>query len=148
MSALADRISNDLKDAMRAGDVLRRETLRMVIAGLKNRRIELGEELDDDAVRGVLQKALKGRNEAAQQFADAGRDELAAKERAEGEVIQAYLPQPMTEDETREAVGKLAGELGLSKKSEMGQLMKAVMAAHKGRVDGKTVSRIAGELLE
>lgn len=141
------RIEADLKDAMRAGEVLRRDTLRMVMAALKNKRIEVGQDLDDAAQLAVLTSAAKTRADSAQQYDDAGRPELAEKERAEIAIIQAYLPRQLDEGEVRAIVeGKIA-ELELSSKKEMGQLMKAVMADHKGTVDGKLVQRLAGELL-
>jgi uncharacterized protein YqeY len=124
VSALAERIGADVKTAMREKNVVARDTLRMIVAALKNKRIELGRDLEDADEVGVLQKAHKSRLDSAQQYADAGRQELADKERAEATLIEAYL-----------------------EKKQMGQVMKAVMAAHKGQVDGKLVQKIAGELL-
>jgi uncharacterized protein YqeY len=144
---LQARIEADIRDAMRAGETLRRDTLRMLIAALKNKRIEEGEDLDDGVQLAVLTHSAKTRADSAQQYDDAGRPELAEKERAEIAIIQAYLPAQLDEGEARAIVqGKIA-ELGLSSKKEMGQLMKAVMADHKGTVDGKLVQRLAGELL-
>lgn len=145
--SLQAKIADDLKAAMRAGETMRRDTLRMLIAAFKNRRIEKGADLDADEELAVVAKSVKSRIEAAEQYGPAGRPELEAKERAEAEVLAVYLPQGLTEDETRAEVQALIDELGLSGKAQMGQLMKAVMAKHKGRVDGKLVSRLAGELL-
>lgn len=145
--ALQTQVADDLKGAMRAGDAIKRDTLRMLIAAFKNRRIEKGEELTAEDELAVIAKSVKSRNEAAEQYGANGRPELEAKERAEAEVLSVYLPKGLSEDETREAVQALIAELGLEGKAQMGQLMKAVMAKHKGRVDGKLVSRLAGELL-
>ena len=144
---LYERLQQDLKDAMRGGDTLRRDTLRMAIAAAKNRRIELMRDLVDEDVVGVLQRSVRSRHEAAGEYSKAGREDLAEKERAEAAVLQGYLPQTLSEDETRDVVRRLAAELGISGKADLGRLMKAVMAEHKGRVDGKLVNRVAAELL-
>ena len=140
-------LETSLKDAMRAGDTTRRDTLRMVIAGLKNKRIELGRDLEDADVLSVLGSAVKSRQDSVEQYEKAGRDELAAKERAEIEVIQHYLPRQLGEDETRTVVGAAIEKTGATSKADLGKVMKAVMAEHKGQVDGKAVQRIAAELL-
>jgi len=143
-----ETLDADLKTAMRGGDTLSRDTLRMVLAGVKNKRIEVGEDLSEEQVLAVLASAVKSRKDSAAQFDEAGRPELAVKERAEIDVIERYLPQQLSEAETRTLVEGLVGELGITTKRELGKLMKAVMAEHKGRVDGKLVQRFAGELLD
>jgi len=144
---LQEKIDADLKTAMRAKDVLTRDTLRMVIAALKNRRIEVGQDLADDDVVQVLAKSVKSREDSALEYDKGGRPELAQKERAKTAVLVGYLPQQLSEDETREVVRALIAELGIAEKKDIGKLMKAVMAAHKGKVDGKLVNRLAGELI-
>lgn len=142
------RIHEDVKEAMRAGDALRRDTLRMVVSALKNKRIELGRDLNEVDELGVLTSAVKSRVDSAEQYEKAGRAELAEKERAEIEVIQAYLPAQLSEDEVAQIVRAKIAELGVTSKKEMGRVMKAVMAEHKGAVDGKLVSRLASQLIE
>ena len=144
---LKKRLQDDLSKAMREKDELRRDTLRMVIADLENKRIELGRDLTDEDAIAVLQKGKKSREDSAAQYEAAGRAELAAKERAEIAVIEAYLPQPLGEDEAREAVRAAIEETGASGKQDLGKVMKAVMAKHRGRLDGKTAQRLAAELL-
>ena len=146
--SLHERIDEDVKQAMRAGDTLTRDTLRMVLAALQNRRIELREDLDQDAVLAVLRGCVKSRADSVEQYDKAGREDLAAKERAEIEVIQAYLPAQLSEEATRAIVVAAIAEVGASSRKELGQVMKAVMAGHKDEIDGKTVQRIAGELLD
>ncbi len=141
-------IEADVKQAMRAGNTLARDTLRMVLAALKNRRIEVREDLDEEMVLAVLRGCVKTRADSVEQYSRAGREDLAAKERAEIEVIQAYLPEQLSEDATREIVAGLVAELELSSRKDMGKLMKVVMAKHKDEIDGKTVQRIASELLD
>ena len=145
--SLLQTLENDMKNAMREKKALVRDTLRMVLSDLKNRKIEVGRELDDDEILVAIGKAKKSRLDSAQQYKDAGRAELEEKELAEIAIIDGYLPQQMGEDETREIVAGIISELGLTEKKQMGQVMKAVMANHKGVIDGKLVQRFAGELL-
>jgi len=133
---------------MRAGENLRRDTLRMVLAAMKNRRIEVGEDLDDDQQLAVLLSAVKSRTDSVTQYEANGRQDLADQERAEIEVIQGYLPKQLGEEETAEVVRAKIAELGLTSKKEMGQLMKAIMADHKGTVDGKLVQQFAAQELD
>lgn len=145
---LREQLEADVKDAMRAQDTLRRDVLRMTLAEVKNRGIEkVGQELTEDDVVGVVRKALKRREEAAAQYDDGGRPELAEKERAEAEILGGYLPTMLGEAETRAAVEAIAKELGLTEKKQMGQLMKAVKERHGDQVDGKLASRAAGQVL-
>lgn len=146
--ALNERIQADLKDAMRAGDALRRETLRMLISDMKYRRIELGKELGDEDIEAVLRRAAKTRLESVQQFEAGGRPELAAKERAELALIEAYLPKQMSLDEVRAAVRAAIAETGAASKKDTGLVMKALMAKHKGLIDGKAANQVLGELLK
>ncbi|MDP6739812.1 MAG: GatB/YqeY domain-containing protein [Planctomycetota bacterium] len=145
---LLNQLSEDVKVAMRAGENLRRDTLRMVLAAMKNRRIEVGEDLDDDQQLAVLLSAVKSRTDSVTQYEANGRQDLADQERAEIEVIQGYLPKQLGEEETAEVVRAKIAELGLTSKKEMGQLMKAIMADHKGTVDGKLVQQFAAQELD
>ena len=147
MSELLSKIEGDLKTAMREKNELARETLRMLLAGAKNKRIELGRDLEDPDVVDVLRKATKSRADSAQQYDDAGRPELAEKERAEAAVIATYLPAQKSAEEIEAAVKAVIEEVGATSKADMGKVIKTVMAKHKGEVDGKTVSQIVGKLL-
>ncbi|MEM7307100.1 MAG: GatB/YqeY domain-containing protein [Planctomycetota bacterium] len=145
--SLQERIQSDLKDAMRSGDTETRDTLRMTVAALKNKRIELGREPDETEALQVLQKAVKTRQDSATQYDDANRPELAAKERAEIGVLERYLPAKKSDDEVEAIVAAAIEESGASSKADLGRVMKAVMAKHRGEVDGKAVQTIAGRLL-
>jgi uncharacterized protein len=144
---LQDIILTDLKKAMKAGDDVGKQTLRMLRSELTNKEIELGRPLDEAEEVAALMSAVKMRRDAIGEYEKAGRDELAADERAQLEVIQRYLPAQMSEDEAREGIRALAEELGVSGKKEMGKLIKAAMERYRGRVEGKLVSRLAGEIL-
>ena len=146
MQVLA-KLQGDMKQAMKSGDAVSRDTLRMVIAALKHKELELERELDAAEELAVLQKALKTREESVAQYDAAGRTDLAAKERAEIAVVQRYLPAMLSEDETRTLVRATIQKLGLSSKKDVGALMKTLMAEHRGKIDGKLVQRVAAELL-
>ncbi len=146
MQTLA-KLQDDMKQAMKAGDALTRDTLRLLIAGLKSKELELARELEPAEELAVLQKAVKTREESAAQYAAAGRDDLAARECAEVAVVKRYLPEMLSEAETRELVRATIARLGVGSKKDLGQVMKALMAEHKGKVDGKLVQKLAGELL-
>jgi uncharacterized protein len=146
-SALFERLQSDLKTAMRSGDDLARNTLRMAISEAKNKKIELLRELEDVDVEAVLRRAVKTRLESAEEYAKHQRPELAEREQAEARILGAYLPQTMTEDEARAAVRAVIERTGAGSKKELGMVMKAVLAEHPGRLDGKLAQRLAGELL-
>ena len=145
---LLAKLQEDLKDAMRAQDVTTKETLRMTLAALKNRRIEAGEDLDEGTELQVLTKQVKSREDSVEQYEAADRKDLADQERAEIEVLRRYLPEQLSEDAVRTLVEKVIADQGLTSKKEMGQVMKAIMAEHRGKVDGKLVQKLASELLD
>ena len=141
------RIEDDLKKAMRERAEVARDTLRLLLSELKNKQVELNRDLALDEELSVLQRAVKMRHESIEQFEKGGRQDLAARESAELAVIQGYLPKPLSEAEVRAAVESLLAELGTRSKKDFGVVMKALMAKHKGRVDGKVVQKILGEML-
>lgn len=143
ISKLETQIQEDMKEAMRSGDNLKRDTLRMLIAALKNDRIAEGDDLGEPAVEAVVRRGVKSRKDSSQQFRAADRPELADKEDAEIVVLEGYLPQMMDEAATQAAVDEVIAETGASEKGDIGKVMKGVMAKHKGLVDGKLVNRLA-----
>lgn len=144
---MRERLESDLKQAMRDRNEVARDTLRMLLAEIRNREIASGQDLSGDEALAVLQKAVKTRLESVEQFDRAGRADLVAREKAEIAVVQAYLPQSMSEAEIRVAIQVVLAETGVTGKKDLGVAMKAVMARHKGRVDGKLAQKILGELL-
>ena len=129
---------------MKARDELRSSTLRMALTAITNAEVAGTEArvLTDDDVTGVLASESKKRREAAAAFADAGRDELAAKERAEGAILAEFLPEPMSDDEISALVSKTIDELGVAGDGmkAMGRVMGAITPQTKGRADGGAVS--------
>lgn len=141
---LADQLQSDLTTAMKARDELTVAVLRSAIAGVKEARVAGAEtrELSDDDVLAVLGREAKKRDEAAAAFADAGRAESAARERAEGEVLARYLPAALTDDEVAALVDRVLADGGFSSPKDMGPAMKAVQAEVAGRADGKAVATL------
>ncbi len=145
--SLADTLNTDLKAAMLAKDIMTRDTLRMILAGIKNMRIELGRDLEDTDVQAAIMRGVKTRKDSLEQYEKAGREDLASVERNELGVLEKYLPKALTEDELRDIVAGAIQAVGAESKRDMGKVMKHVLAEHRGAADGKVVSRLCGELL-
>jgi uncharacterized protein YqeY len=139
--SLPDRLTNDLKEAMRAKDQLRMDVIRMIKAALLNKEIELKKNLDDAEMSKVMTTMLKQRRESIEQYQKAKRDDLAAKEIKEIAIIEGYLPKAASTEDIALAIDTAIKETGASSMKDMGNLMKAVMVKLAGQtVDGKQVS--------
>jgi hypothetical protein len=139
---IQETIKADLTAAMKAGEKVRVTALRLVLAELqKDEKEGKGDEL------AVLRRERKRRIEAAEQFEDAGRDDLAGPERTEAEMIAAYLPAELGDDELKAIVEKAVSDSGASTAADIGQAMKSVMQAVDGRADGKRVNALVREVL-
>ena len=145
MSTLKARLESDLRTAMKARDELVTSTLRMALTAVRAAEVSGKEarELSDDEVLTVLTKEAKKRREAATAFADAGRDALATKERAEEDVLSAYLPAQLSDEELRQLVAGALAAGNFSGKQSMGPAMKAAQAAVAGKAEG---GRVAAEV--
>ena len=144
---LLEQVQQDITAAMKSGERERVQALRLVSSELQKAHKEAttgGSELDEVA---VLQRERKRRAEAATAYRDAGRDDLAGQEEGEAELIAAYLPAQLTDEELHAIVGDVVAETGASSPKEMGRVMSAVMPRVGGRADGKRVSAIVRELL-
>ena len=144
---LKEQLMKDMQDSMRSGDELRKETLRMARAAIKNAEIQQITELDDAGVENVLRKEIKQRRESAEEYGRAKRQDLADKELAEVAILEAYLPQQMTEAEIEVEVRAIISELGASGPQDMNKVMPAAMSRLKGRADGRTVNQVVTRLL-
>ena len=141
---LQERIDSDLKDAMRAKDAPKLGVLRMLKSALKYSAIEKAgaeTQLDDAEAAQVIRKQVKQRQDSIESFEKGGRPELAAKEKDELAILQAYLPQGLSADELAKIVGETIGELGATSRAQMGAVMKALQSRVAGRADGKTLSQ-------
>lgn len=148
---LIDQLPEDLKQAMKAKDRVRLRTIRSLRAALQEKEIKErqgGEaHLSEEQVLAVVQKQAKQRREAIIQYEQAGRDDLVAKEREELEIIEAYLPEQLGDDEIRRVVQEIVTTTGASSLRDMGKVMGAAMEQLKGRADGRRISEIAKALL-
>ncbi len=145
---IKDKLSSAIKDAMRSGDDLKKTTLRMALAAIKNQEIDSRAALDEPAVLAVLQKEVKSRREAISDAQSAGREDLVQQAEAEIAFLEAFLPQPLSESELRKIVQEAIAEAGASSPREMGNVMKVLMPRVQGRADGKQVSAMVRELLQ
>lgn len=144
---LKETLQDDLKTAMRSGDVMRRSVIRMLRSEIHNREIESRSELDDAATIQLLGRQAQQRRDSIEAFERAERDDLVQKERAELAVIMGYLPQQLTGDELLEIVRGSIEQVGAAGPQDMGKVMGAVMPKVRGRAEGREVNRIASELL-
>ena len=142
MGTLKDRLNDDLRSAMKGRDELTTSTLRMALTAVRNAETagDAAKVLSDDDVLAVLTKESKKRREAANAFAGAGRTDQAAKENAEGEILDRYLPAQLTDDEIDDLVVNALQAGGLTSKAQMGPAMKAAQAAVAGRAEGGRVA--------
>ncbi|MFO0983226.1 MAG: GatB/YqeY domain-containing protein [Planctomycetota bacterium] len=147
---LKDRLNEDLKVAMRAQDKERLLILRSLIADIKNEGIKLGkrDELGEDEIVAVLKRAVKTRRDSIEQFTRGGRHDLVEREQFQVQVIESYLPQPMSAADVRKVVAEAIAEASKAGEPEVGVVMKAAMAKLKGKADGRTVQQLVGELLK
>ena len=144
---LKERLMEDMKDSMKKGEQIRLSAIRMVRAGIKNKEIELGRELKDEDVVGVITSAIKQRKDSYTQFLNGNRMDLAEKEKKEIEVLSIYLPEQMGEDEIKKRLREIISETGAATSKDIGKVMKILMPELKGKADGNLVNKIAREML-
>jgi len=145
---LKDQINSDLTAAMKSQDAPRTSTLRMIKAGLMNREIEKRGELEEDELMQLLRSMVKQRRDSIEQYEKGARQDLVAKEQAEIEIIESYLPQAASSEVIRQAVEAAIAETGAASMKDMGKVMKAAQAKLAGQnADGRTVSEIVKEKL-
>lgn len=142
-SELKAQIQQDLNRSRKERNRERTLVLSTVLSDARNREIEIQEELDDDAVRGVLVKAIKQRKDAAEQMREGGREDLAEREESQAEILSEYLPPPLSEDDVREIIRAAIAEGA----DAMGPLMGEIMPQLRGRFDGKEANRLVREEL-
>jgi uncharacterized protein YqeY len=146
MSLIA-RLEDEVKQAMLARDTQRRDALRLILSSLKSAEKELQRPLSDDEELQVLQRERKKRQEAAEAFHGAGREEQAAQEEAELAILQEFMPEPLSEEDVERIVDDAIAENGATSLRDMGRVMKDVMPQIAGRADGSAVSQLVREKL-
>ena len=142
------QLNDSMKDAMKSGDEVRKRTVRMVLAAVKQAEVDKRTELDDMAVMNLIQKEMKNRRESLEEAKKANRADLVEANEAEMKVLQAFLPKAMPAEELRSLVQAAIDETGASTPADMGKVMKAVMAKVAGRAPNDIVSATVRELLQ
>ena len=144
---LKEILLSDLKGAMKSKDSLKVDTLRLIVSEIKNKEIDLHEELGDEAITALLTTQIKKRKEAAGMFEKGGRTDLKEKEEKELAIIQVYLPEQVGEEELRQRIQAVVTETGAQGPKDMGKVMKVVVPEFKGRAEGDQIRNIVTELL-
>ncbi len=144
---LKEQIQHDIKEAMRAKDTARRDTLRNLSAAIKQIEVDERRELDDSDVEAILTRYAKQREDAKAQFAQGGRDDLVAKEEAELAIVRAYLPEPLSDEELTTALEEIVAQTGAKSMRDMGRIMGEAKARLGSRADGARINVIIKRLL-
>lgn len=144
---LYEQIKSDIKDAMRAKEITKRDTLRNIQASIKQIEVDERREVTDADVESIMMKYLKQREDAKAQFSDAGRDDLVEKEDAEIAIVKSYLPEPMEEDELESILKEIIASVGAESMKDMGKVMGAAKSAIGSRADGGRINQIVKKLL-
>jgi uncharacterized protein YqeY len=145
--SLVDNLRKDMFEASKEGQKEKSEILKMALAQIQNAQIEVEEKLKDVEIEGILRREVKKVKDSIEQFKEMGRDDLVAKETIQLEVLQSYLPEPLSENEIRKVVKTKIKELGAESMREIGKVMGAAMKEFEGKADGNTVKEIVQELL-
>lgn len=145
---LKTQLNDSMKDAMKTGDEVRKRTVRMVIAAIKQTEVDKQTTLDDPAILAVVQKEIKNRREAVEEAKKANRADLVDDNEAEIRVLEKFLPEAMPADELRTLIQAAIGETGAASASDMGKVMKIVMGKVAGRAPGDMVSQMVREQLQ
>ncbi len=146
--SVRDRIQDDTKTAMKQRDKTRVGALRMLDAALKNAEIEAGRPLTEHEEQTILRRQLKQRDEAAEAFRKAGREERAASESAEAEIARSYLPEPVSPEELQEIVDAAINDTGATGMGDMGAVMGRAMELSEGRAEGRELSALVRNRLQ
>ena len=145
--SLKEKIKNDIKEAMRAKEITRRDTLRNIQTSIKQIEVDERKELTDSEVEAILARYLKQREDAKAQFAEAGREDLVAKEDEEIAIVQSYLPEPMNDEELESALQKVIEAVGAESMKDMGKVMGAAKNTIGSRADGARINQAVKKLL-
>ncbi len=147
MGALTEKVRADMTAAMKAQEKERLSTIRMLQSALKNEQINAGHELSDEEAMTVIRKAVKQRQDSIEQYTNAGRTELADKERSEMELLKTYLPAELSDEELEAGLREIIASTGAQSKKDLGKVMKEATARYRGRADGKKIQELVSRLL-
>jgi uncharacterized protein YqeY len=144
---LLEQVKNDIKDAMRAKDKVKRDTLRNIQASAKQIKVDERRDVTDADMEAIMVKYLKQREDAKVQFADAGRDDLVDKENAEIAIVKTYLPEPMDDAELESVLKEVISSVGASSMKDMGKVMGSAKSTIGSRADGGRINQMVKKLL-
>ena len=145
--SLKNQLIADMKAAMKGGEQARLRVIRLLLADIQRIEVDSRQPLDDGALLGVLEKAIKQRRDAVEQFARGGRDDLAAQERTEIDVLETYLPEPLSEAELNALIDRVIAQTGAATIRDMGKVMGAIKSEAAGRADmGRVGARVKARL--
>ena len=144
---LKDKIKNEIKEAMKAKDTVRRDALRLLTSAFKQVEVDERIELDDAATLKIIQKQVKQRLDSLSQYKEAGRDDLAEKEQSEITIFEAYLPQQLSDDELAERIKEVIAKVGAESMKDIGKVMGMASKELNGIADGKRINVCAKALL-
>ena len=148
ISPLKQKLTDDLKEALRSGDKLRRSVIRLVMAAIKNAEIARQAILEDADILGIISKEVRQRHESIEAFKQGNRQDLVVQEEAELAILESYLTQQMTREEIIEAARKVIGEVGAQGPGDKGKVMPKLIAQLKGKADGREINTVVTELLQ
>jgi hypothetical protein len=146
-SLLQQKLTDDLKQAMKAGDTVKRSVIRLVMAAIKNAEIAKQKALEDADILGVIAKEIRQRKESIEAFKEGNRPELAANEEAEMAILEGYMPAQMSHDEIVAAARQVIKEVGAESIRDKGKVMPQLIAKLKGKADGREINEVVTELL-
>ena len=145
---LKEKLTNDLKQALKSGDTLKRDVIRLVLSAINNAEIAKQAKLADGDILGVFQREIRQRQESILAFKQGNRPDLASKEEAEMAILQTYMPAQATKEELLAAAQRIIAETGARGQADKGKVMPKIMAEFKGKADGREINNIVSELLK
>jgi len=147
MSTLLDQIKNDMKEAMKAKEVAKRDALRLLLSAFKQVEVDERKELTDEDVAKIIQKQVKQRQDSAAQYKEAGRDDLLEKEESEIAIFMVYMPKQLDDAELETAVKEIITQVGAQTMKDMGKVMGTASKQLSGKADGKRINEVVKKLL-
>jgi uncharacterized protein YqeY len=144
---LKDTLKTDMKEAMKAKDIVTRDTIRFLNSAIKQVEVDERRDVGDDEIIKIIQKSIKQRNEAADQYKEANRDDLVEKELSQAEVLQRYLPVQLSDEELKSEISKVIDEVGATSMKDMGKIMGVASKRLSGKADGKRINECVKNIL-
>ncbi|BCD68092.1 GatB/YqeY domain-containing protein [Nitratiruptor sp. YY09-18] len=145
--SLKEQLQNDLKEAMKAKDTFKRDTIRFLMSAIKQVEVDTRKELSDADIIKIIQKSVKQREEAASQYKEGGREDLYEKEMKEAQILKSYLPKQLGDEELEEKLKNIITEVGATSMKDIGKVMGVATKQLAGVADGKRINQVVKKLL-